>query len=144
MLLNELSFAGNAGADARDATTPSGTRVVTFSLCHNERGKDGAQDRQTWVRVKVFGGWCDLAASVRKGDNIFVKGRLDVNAYTDKDGNARTSVDVVAFVLGRIAREEQRAQSSPPQGQRPAATEQRTTHRAAPPPGQMDESDIPF
>lgn len=56
MYLNELSFAGFAGSDARDETTGSGTRVVTFSIAHNEKHRSGDGETVTWVRVKTFGG----------------------------------------------------------------------------------------
>ena len=105
MLLNEVTIAGNVGSDARDGATQNGTRVVTFSLAHNEKGKDGRQDVTTWVRVKVFGGWCDFAASCKKGDNVFVKGKLNVQTYKDKNGVERTSVDVIPFAMGRFDRE---------------------------------------
>ena len=141
MLLNEITMAGNVGSDARDGTTQGGTRVVTFSLAHNEKGRDGREDTVTWVRVKVFGIWCDLAAGFKKGDNVFVKGKLNVQSYEDKDGNNRTSVDVIPFVLGRIAREEQAHASTQ---QRQAPRQQGKPKSSPPPQGDMDMDDIPF
>jgi single stranded DNA-binding protein len=113
MQTNDITFAGNVGADAKERTFDSGTRIVTFPLCHSEKreGKETA----TWVRVKVFGGWCDTASQIKKGENVVVKGKLNVETYKDKDGVERTAVDIVAFSLGRIASSGPRPAASVPQ-----------------------------
>lgn len=65
MLLNEVTFAGNAGKDAEDFTTPTGTRIVSFSLCHTDKSNN--QEKTTWLRVKVFGGFAEPASRIKKG-----------------------------------------------------------------------------
>lgn len=111
MQTNDVTFAGYAGRDAEDRVTQGGTRIVTFPLCHTEKDNQG-QDRSTWVRVKVFGGWCDAAATVTKGQNVVVKGKLNVENYTTKEGVERTSVDIIAFAVGLLERQERPANSN--------------------------------
>ncbi len=144
MLLNEITFAGNLGQDADDATLQSGTRIVSFSLCHNEKGKDGRPDKQTWVRAKVFGNWCELAATFKKGDNVFIKGRLDINVYKDKNGVERTSVDVIPFTLGRIEREQRGQDQQQQRSTQGQATRSSAPRNAPPPSNDIDMEDIPF
>jgi single-strand DNA-binding protein len=103
--VNDFVLAGFVGKDAEDRVTQGGTRIVSFPLCHTDKGKDGRADTSTWVRVKTFGGWCDTAAAIRKGDNVMVKGKLNVSSYTDKDGKERTSVEVIAHAVGLLVRE---------------------------------------
>src|SRR5687768_8340626 len=106
MLVNDIVFGGYAGKDAEDRTTKGGTRIVTLSVCHTEKARnDQSQDVTTWVRVKAFGGWADLAAKVQKGDNVVVKGKLNVSPYKDNEGRERVSVDIVAHAIGVIARQ---------------------------------------
>ncbi len=142
MLINDIIFAGFAGRDAEDRVTGGGTRIVTLSLCHTEK-KENREEVSTWVRVKVFGAWCDTAANVAKGDNVLVKGKLNVSQYTDSSGKERTSVDIITHALGVIAREQRQTQG---QGQGSGGSNRRDnaprgggSHPSPPP---MD--DIPF
>ncbi len=132
MQMNELTFGGYVGRDAEDASTASGTRIVNFSLCHTEKAKrEGDPDRVTWVRVKVFGGWCDTAANIRKGDNVVVRGKLVENKWKDKEtGKERTSLEVIAFQLGVIQRDNR---TTAPQ-----------TYQATPNLHAQDLDDVPF
>lgn len=111
MILNELNFAGFAGRDAEDKTTPSGTRIVSFSLCHTQKGKDGQADKQTWVNVKAFSWSADTAARVKKGSNVFVKGPLSVEEYVSKTGEKKTMVSMIANQIA-ICEKDQYKQTS--------------------------------
>lgn len=105
MQVNDLVFSGYAGKDAEDRVTRGGTRIVTFSLCHTEKPRQqGDEAVSTWVRVKVFGGWCDTAAKIRTGQNVFIKGKLNVSPYTDGNGKERISVDVIVHALAILER----------------------------------------
>lgn len=95
MQLNELYFAGHVGKDAESFTTKTGKQIVSFNLCHTIKGKNGAKDATTWIRAKVFGAWCESAIQIKKGDNVFVKGTLQISEYT-KDNEKRTMVEVLA------------------------------------------------
>lgn len=109
MLLNELTFAGNAGKDALDKTTNSGTRIVTFTLCHTQKSKLGGADKSTWITVKAFSWAADTAAKIRKGMNVFVRGPLSVEEYTSKEGLKKTSVCLIANSIGILEKGAPRA-----------------------------------
>jgi single-stranded DNA-binding protein len=106
MMLNEIWLAGHVGADARDGSTAgkNPTRIVEFPLYHNEKSK-GDVVTTTRFRVKVFGGWCDLAADFKKGDNVMVRGRITTSTWESKDGKQHTNVDILPFALCRIEKE---------------------------------------
>ncbi len=106
MQLNEMYFAGFAGRDAEEITTPGGVRIVKFSVCQTEKGRDGRGDISTWVEVISFGAWCDLAAKVRKGNNVMVKGKLQVREWQAKEGHTMKTVEVVAMTLAIFLRDE--------------------------------------
>lgn len=112
MQLNEIFFAGFVGQDPNDKTTANNLRIVDFNLCSTYKGKNGSKDISTWVRVKVFGGWCDLASKVKKGDNVFVKGSLSINEY-EKDGIKKTSVEVIANSLSIIKKDDKDSHQVP-------------------------------
>ncbi len=90
--LNQVLIVGNLTRDAELRTTPSGASVTRFGVAVNERfkGRGGDdQERTAFVDVTV---WRDLAEgceSLRKGDAVFVVGRLVNDSWTDKEGNRR-------------------------------------------------------
>ena len=42
----------------------------------------------------------NVRASLRKGDPVFIKGRIQQRSYTDKNGVSRTVVDIMADTVG--------------------------------------------
>ena len=95
--LNEVKLIGNLTRDAELRYTPSGSAVTRFSLAVNERFRDRSgsdQERTHYIDVNV---WRDLAegsAELRKGDPVFVTGRLVNDSWTDSDGNRRYTTRV--------------------------------------------------
>lgn len=142
MLLNEITFAGYAGKDAEDFQTPTGTRIVTLSICHTEKARQpGGQDQNTWLRAKVFGNWADTAVKIKKGDNVIIKGKLQEVKWKDKaTGQDRTMLEAVAFQIGVLPRESKPQSQSPSQffSSPPPAPAQSS------PMGQGSFEDIPF
>ncbi len=115
MNINEVLFGGRAGADADDKTTTSGIRIVTLSICHNQKGKDGRPDTATWIRAKAFGGWCSYAATVRKGDRVVIKGPLTISPWEDKEGVKHTEVAVIIHNMAILDRGRETTQNAPVQ-----------------------------
>lgn len=131
--LNNIQIIGNLGGTP-DLKFFDGGHVVNFSVAVNERWKnrnDEPQERTTWLRVVAFNGLGQSCAEhLTKGDGVYVEGRLQVREYEDRDGIARTSVEVVASrvrFLGRgngNAGSEDRRRPMPRQpGTRPAQAE---------------------
>jgi single-strand DNA-binding protein len=88
--LNEVALIGNLGKDPEVRYLPSGDAVASFSLATTEkwRDKSGNQKEETqWHQVEAFG---KLAEIVRdyctKGKQVFVRGTLKYDQWTDKDG----------------------------------------------------------
>ena len=74
--------------------------VVNFSVAVNERWKNrngDPQERTTWLRIVAFNGLGSACAEfLKRGDPVYVEGRLQIREYEDKDHNPRTSVEIVA------------------------------------------------
>jgi single-strand DNA-binding protein len=96
---NEWKGSGNLGRDPEFKYLQNGTTaVVKFSIgVAMFRPQDGDKGT-TWVDIVAYG---DLAETInntlKKGDKVDVKARLNIRPYTDKDGNKRKSVEMVAF-----------------------------------------------
>jgi len=125
--LNRVQIIGNLGADPELRTIPSGVAVTNFrvAVSRNRRGQDGNMvDETEWFRVVAFdSGGYKLAETcnqyLRKGQKVYVEGRLQSRKYTDKDGVERTSVEIIAsemlMLSGRDEDEERGAGMAGPQ-----------------------------
>ena len=107
--LNNVQIIGSLGGTPDMKVLSDGkSQVVNFSVAVNERWKnrDGEpQERTTWLRVAAFNGIGQACAEyLASGDAVYVEGRLQVREYEDKDGNARTSVEVVASKVRFLGR----------------------------------------
>ncbi len=104
---NIVVFAGFAGADATVFTTKNNFKIVSFRLAYTIKGKNGKEDRTTWMSCKVLSEyWADLALmQVKKGTNVTVVGRLEGNKYTDKNGVEKESVEIIVNTLGVISKD---------------------------------------
>jgi single-strand DNA-binding protein len=102
--LNKVQIIGNLGADPEMRNTAAGGAVTNFrvAVSRNRRGQDGnLVDETEWFRVVAFdSGGYKLAEIcnqfLRKGQTVYVEGRLQSRKYTDRDGVEKTSVEIVA------------------------------------------------
>ena len=98
--LNNVQIIGNLGGIPEMKYLNNSDHVVNFSVAVNERWKNRAgeaQERTTWLRIVAFNGIGSACAEyLKRGDAVYVEGRLQIREYEDKEGNSRTSVEVVA------------------------------------------------
>jgi single-strand DNA-binding protein len=99
MALNKIIIMGRMTSDPELKTTQTGTPVVSFTLAVDRNFKD----KQTGERAVDFipcNAWRQTAEFVsryfNKGRMAVVEGSLQMRKWTDKDGNKRTSAEVVA------------------------------------------------
>lgn len=111
MNVNQVTFGGKVGFDPDVKETKGGKRMVSLSVGYCQKVDDGY--RWTNMRVKCFGYSADDAAQVRKGDNVVVSGKLETSEYTDKQGNKRTSTDIVAFSIGVVQSRDKQEKRDP-------------------------------
>jgi single-strand DNA-binding protein len=137
---NSITIVGNLGRDPEQRALPDGTPVTNFSVATTERRRDG--DRTTWFKVTAFGKLAETCSQyLHKGSYVYVEGSLSQNDYTDREGNAKTSLEVRANQMKML---DKVGDSNAGQSQ-PAATPRRATRPA---PAQQESSDsladLPF
>jgi len=99
--VNKVILVGNLGRDPEVRTFPSGDKVVSFSMAMSESWRDKAtgerKDKTEWVNVSIFNEALGRVAEqyCRKGSKIYLEGQLQTRKYTDKDGNERSSTEIV-------------------------------------------------
>ncbi len=82
---------------------------------------------------------------LRKGQTVYVEGRLQSRKYTDKDGLERTSVEIVAnemIMLGGRGEEGHHSEGATPAA--PARAAVASGSRGTPVGGDEYEDDVPF
>ncbi len=98
--VNKVILVGNLGKDPEVRTLESGAMVATFSLATSESYKDKNGERQTvteWHNIVVWRGLAEVADKyLKKGNQIYVEGKLKTRNWQDKDGNTRYTTEVVA------------------------------------------------
>jgi single-strand DNA-binding protein len=108
--INRVIVTGNLTAEPVLNALPSGTHVCDLRVAVNGRRKDNESgqwvDKPNYFNVKVWGAQGENAAKyLAKGRPVAIDGRLDWREWTDKEGNKRQSVDIIAdtvqFLGGR-------------------------------------------
>ena len=79
----------------------AGYTYTCFDLAVMERVK--GEERTTWVRIRKFDKEQKYAQYITKGKAIYVEGRPQVSAYTNKEGNPAADMTVWADRLEFIA-----------------------------------------
>ncbi len=91
---------GNLGQTPEMKFLPDGRPVTNFSVATNRRwtNGDGTQGEEvTWFRVACFGRLAETTNQyLEKGRQVMVVGRVKANAYIDREGVARASLDLIA------------------------------------------------
>ena len=98
-MLNHIVIMGRLARDPELRHTQSGTPVATFRLAVDRDFKDkNTGERATdWIDVVAWRQTGEFVSRYfTKGRMAVVEGRLQMRDWTDKDGNKRTSAEVVA------------------------------------------------
>ncbi len=102
--LNKVMLIGNLGAEPEVRSTASGTRVATLSVATGRSWTNQAGERQEkteWHRVVLWnsksGGLADVAEKyLKKGDRVYIDGRIEYRTWEDREGNTRYSTEINA------------------------------------------------
>ncbi len=95
---NKVMLIGNLTRDPQLSYTPNQTAVVDFGLAINRRwtGQDGSQrDETCFVDCRMFGKRAEVVNKYcKKGNPLFVEGRLTFDSWQAQDGSKRSKLRV--------------------------------------------------
>jgi single-strand DNA-binding protein len=98
--VNRVILIGNLGKDPEIRNLEGGVKVANFSLATTEtyKGKSGEKVDQTeWHNIVLWRGLAEVAESyLKKGNSVFIEGKIRTREWTDKDGNKRYTTEIVA------------------------------------------------
>ncbi len=152
MSVNKVILVGRLGRDPETRYTSGGQAVANFSIATDESFKDRNGERQKrteWHKIVVWGKQAEIAQQyLKKGSLLYVEGRIQSREWQDKEGNKRTSYDIVANSFRMLGGRSESAMGASagasggsalePDSQIPAVEE----HPAAGP--EISDEDIPF
>jgi len=99
LLANTINIIGNVGKKPEIKYLESGSKVSNFPVAFSDR-KDGETQ---WFDVEAWDQLAELVhSSVDKGERVSLHGRLKVQDWTDREGNQRKSLRIVAASVKRV------------------------------------------
>jgi single-strand DNA-binding protein len=100
MSVNKAILVGRLGRDPETRYTSGGQAVCNFTMATDETYKDRNGERQKrteWHRIVVWGKQAEIAQQyLHKGSLIFLEGRIQTRQWDDREGQKRTTVEIVA------------------------------------------------
>lgn len=80
--VNKITLIGNVGSLSPLRHTKGGTAIINISLATNSRKDDNENERVDWHRIVAYGNVALLVQKfVKKGDRLYVEGRLQYGTY---------------------------------------------------------------
>src|ERR1700681_1841347 len=107
MSVNKVILVGRLGKDPETRYTGAGQAVCNFSLATDETFKDKSGERQKrteWHRIVVWGKLAEICQQyLKKGTMVYIEGRIQSREWQDKEGQKRTSFDIVANTMKMLS-----------------------------------------
>ena len=125
--MNKVMLIGNVGQDPEVRYVEQGVAVARIRLATTERGytlQNGTQvpEHTDWHTVLLWRKLAEIVEKyVRKGDRIYIEGRIRYTTYDDKQGQRRYATEIWADNMELLGG-----------GSRPATTQQQGATGAQP------------
>lgn len=111
--MNKALLVGRITTKPELRTTSSGIPFTRFSVAINRPFTNNGERTVDFINILV---WRKQAENVcnflDKGSQVAIEGRIQTGSYTDKDGNNRTSFEVVADNVQFLDSKSQRSNES--------------------------------
>ena len=116
--MNKVMLIGNVGKDPDVRWVDQGVCVASLSLATTERGyklQNGTEvpDRTEWHNVVLWRGLAETVEKyVKKGDKLYIEGKIHSRSYDDRNGVKRYVTEIWADSMEMLtARPSQPSQS---------------------------------
>lgn len=142
--VNKVILIGNLGKDPEVRYLEGGTAVANFPLATSEtyKNRNGELTTSTeWHNIVVWRRLAEITEKyLKKGNKVYIEGKLRTRSWQDQDGNNRYTTEVVADNLTMLGVKNEGVDS----GTKPEAS-----NSVNPPSGDFttsadEEDDLPF
>lgn len=110
MSVNKVILVGNVGKDPEIKYFDSDRAVANFPLATTERGYRTSTgidvpEKTEWHNLTCWGGLAKIAEQyVKKGDPLYIEGKIRTRSYDDKNGIRRYVTDIHVDNLEMLGR----------------------------------------
>ena len=87
----KMIIVGNATKDAEIRQSEGKVAYADFTLAVSR-----TKDQTTFFPIRVFGKLAEACENVKRGVKVLVDGKLDISEYTDKEGQKKITLRVLA------------------------------------------------
>ena len=99
--VNKVILIGRLGKDPEVRHLESGTAVANFTMgtteSYRDRNTGERKEITDWHNIVLWRGLADVAEKyLKKGNLVYIEGKLKTRSWEDKDGNTRYTTEVVA------------------------------------------------
>ena len=151
-MIDVITLTGGLPRDAELRFTPQGAAVANFTLANSDNRYD--QEQNQWVKTRTMyldvtiwneagnkqnpTPWAELAAELKKGDQVAVTGKLVTQTFQTREGDSRTKIEFQALRFYRMPT----AQQGQPQQQQQGGQSANSGTWSTPPAqaGQQDQA----
>ena len=116
--VNKVILVGNLGKDPEIRHLDNGVAMANFSLATTESytNKQGERVNQTeWHNVVLWRGLADIAEKyLKKGNSVYIEGKIVTRKWEDKDNNTRYSTDIVADKMTMLGSKQESTSTAQP------------------------------
>lgn len=119
--VNKAIILGRLGKDPEIRMTQGGDKIASITLATSFKTK--GEETTEWHRISLFKQHAELVEQYcKKGDMLYVEGRIQTRKWTDKDGQEKYSTEIVGSsvsLLGGKKDESREAKQSTPAQEQP-------------------------
>jgi len=98
--INKVILIGNLGKDPEIRHLEGGVAVARFPIATSETYKDktgNKVERTEWHNIVAWRGLAEVAEKyIKKGQSVYIEGKIRTNNYQDKEGIQRYTTEIVA------------------------------------------------
>lgn len=103
--MNSVQLLGNLARDPEVRYTQSGRAVATFTIAASNTYIDSAtnetKEQTAFINCVAWGKTGESVGACKKGERLFVEGRIQTRSYDDSNGQKKYVTEVVANFVGR-------------------------------------------
>ena len=144
-MINKVILVGNVGKDPEVRYLENGVAVAQFSLATSETFKDKSGNRTSrteWHNIVLWRGLAEVAEKyVKKGQPLYIEGKITNRSYDAKDGSKRYITEIVASEMKMLGTKSTSGGSGSDYSTPPPSQEDYQVDAASEP---IETDDLPF
>lgn len=102
--MNTVQILGNLARDPEVRYTQSGRAVATFTVAATNTYIDSTtnetKEQTAFINCVAWGKLGEAVGNYRKGNRLFVEGRIQTRSYEDSNGQKKYVTEVIAGFVG--------------------------------------------